>query len=205
MKVNTHKALKWLALSEGGYVDHPDDPGGPTNKGVTQRVYTAWLKNHGKPNKNVRFISKEEADAIFVGQYFDPVWFNKLPHGLDYAMADYSVNSGASRAIKDLQRTLNDLDQNVAVDGVMGNMTLAAVNDTDTVQLLHKLVERRMAFLKRLRHWKTFGKGWSRRVVGDEPGQQDYDNGVLDRSVRMYRGQNIGSFPKVAQGFGGKA
>ena len=188
MKENTKQVLDWLGLSEGGYVDHPDDPGGATNRGVTQYTYNAWRRTQGLEWQSVRFITQQQADDIFVEQYFAPVWFDKLPAGLDYAMADYSVNSGPSRAIKDLQRVLNDLDHGLSVDGAMGYNTYNAVLQEDPGLLVSALCNRRMAFLKRLKHWRSFGKGWTRRVMGETDGAQDSDTGVIDRGIRMAKG-----------------
>ena len=201
MKENRDQVLQWLGLSEGGYVNHPDDPGGATMYGVTQRVYTAWRRSRGENGaKSVRHISKEEADHIFVDQYFAPVWFDRLPSGLDYAMADYSVNSGPSQAVKDLQRVLVDLEHNVAVDGHMGLVTLAAVRATHAGLLVSSLCNRRLAFMKRLRHWNTFKNGWKRRVMGEEYGQQDWDSGVIDRGVRMALRQPQRTSPRHSEG-----
>ncbi|WP_353330913.1 putative peptidoglycan-binding domain-containing protein [Phaeobacter sp. NW0010-22] len=80
-------------------------------------------------------------------------------------MADYAENSGTGRAAKDLQRTLG-----VQVDGVMGVQTLAAVTQADTADLIQRLCQRRMRFLGGLKHWDTFKGGWTRCVMGDQPG-----------------------------------
>ena len=95
---NTAKVLKWMGLSEGGYVNHPDDPGGATNFGVTQATWDRVRKSKGLAPKSVKHLKKSEADDIFEKFYLHPVMFDKLPSGLDYTMADFSVNSGPSRA-----------------------------------------------------------------------------------------------------------
>lgn len=192
MRRNAEIVHEWLGLSEGGYVNHPDDPGGPTNKGVTQRVYSAWLRGQGRENLSVLYITKGEAERIFEEQYFAPVWFDKLPDGLDYAMADFSVNSGPSRAVKELQQVLVKHGYPMAIDGHMGAITFGAVMDMhhkkQTALLVGELCFERLAFMQSLRNWKTFKKGWTRRVMGDEAGQQDGDCGVIDRGIKMARG-----------------
>ena len=90
------------------------------------------------------------------------------------AVFDFAVNSGVSRSAKYLQRIVG-----VAQDGVIGNGTLAAVGRHDPAKLVRRLCGDRLAFLKRLRHWKTFGRGWSRRV-GE----------VLDVGLMMARNAN---------------
>lgn len=159
MKHNTEQVLRWIGLSEGGYVNNPADPGGPTDRGITQATYDAWNRAHGRPPKPVRGISKAEADRIIVSQYLTPVKFDDLPSGLDYAVADWSVNSGPARAVKELQKLVK-----VTPDGIMGAKTLAAVEARDTASLINAYCDRRMAFLRSLKTFKTFGKGWTTRV-----------------------------------------
>lgn len=180
MKENTDIVMGWIGLSEGGYVNHPRDPGGETNRGITKRVWDAWLRSQGKAPRPVRSITKDEAEQILYDQYFKPVMFDRLPSGLDYAMVDYAVNSGPSRAIKELQRILG-----VSADGVMGNVTLGAVATRDPADLVITLCGRRLSFMKSLSTWSTFGKGWTRRVMGNVDGVQTNDIGVIDRGVRM--------------------
>ena len=186
MKANTETVLAWIGLSEGGYFNHPKDPGGATDRGITQRTYDAWNVSKGRAKKTVRGISKAEADQIVYEQYMKPIRFDDLPSGLDYAVADYSVNSGPSRAAKDLQLSLGMTG--AAVDGVIGNQTLAAIERVNLQDLIVAYCERRMAFLRGLKTWGTFGKGWTTRVMGRQDGAQDGDIGVIDRAVRMSRG-----------------
>lgn len=178
--------LLLIRAHEGGRVDHPKDPGGRTNKGITQRVYDAYRRSLGLPKRDVWTIEDEEVDDIYVRQYLGPVWYERLPAGLNYAVADFAVNSGVSRAVKELQALVG-----AKADGVMGVRTLAAVEaaidgDTDNlVNLIGSYCERRMKFLRRLKHWGTFGKGWTRRVMGRQIGWQAGDHGAVDYAVAM--------------------
>jgi lysozyme family protein len=157
---NYDRAFTLVLAHEGGYVDLKADPGGATNLGVTQATLSAW--RHRKVTKDeVRALTKEEAGKIYRAQYWNAVRGDDLPAGLGYAVFDYAVNSGPSAAVKMLQRVLG-----VTADGAMGAMTLAAVAKRDTRDLIGKLCDRRLAFLRSLRTWRTFGKGWSRRVAG---------------------------------------
>jgi len=160
MKANWKQILQWLAVTEGSFIDHPDDPGGPTNKGVTQRVYDAWRGRRGKPKKDVRHITKQEAEAIYKAQYWDKVMGDELPSGVDYAILDFAVNSGVHRAVKFVQEIVG-----VAADGVMGHVTLAAVAGFGSVQLINRLCDKRLAFIRRLKTYTTFGKGWEVRIA----------------------------------------
>ena len=194
MNDNTKQVLKWLGASEGGYVNHPDDPGGPTNMGVTQRTYNAWRRSTGHSgHKSVKHITRDEADNIFVYQYFRPIWFDKLPSGLDYAMADFSVNSGPKRAVKFLQRILK-----VKVDGIMGLHTLAAINDHKVDELIVTLCDNRLRWMKTLSTWRIFKGGWEPRVMGKLKGVQANDIGVIDRAYMLSRGAESIPAPKPA-------
>lgn len=161
MKANLAPALKHVLVHEGLYSDHPSDPGGATMKGVTQAVYDDYRQRKGLPLRSVRLISNAELQDIYENQYWDTVRGDEMPSGLDYCLFDYAVNSGPGRAAKDLQRALG-----VKVDGVIGVNTLAMVAKADTAKLIDDVCDRRLAFLKSLKNWKTFGKGWGSRVTG---------------------------------------
>jgi len=147
---------------EGGYVDHPDDPGGATSRGVTQRTYDAWTRVAGLPSRSVREIEPEEVAAIYHEQYWTKAGAG-LPIGLDYAVFDYAVNSGPTQAARDLQRVLG-----VDVDGIIGAQTKAAAQDAATGGLdesdIEDLCARRLRMLRGLKHWRIFGRGWTARV-----------------------------------------
>ena len=159
MKENYKSALAAVLKFEGGYSNHPNDPGGPTMKGVTQRVYDAWRQKHGLATQSVRSISDDEIEAIYRRDYWDRIHGDDLPSGLDGAVFDYAVNSGPSRAIKDLQRTLG-----VPADGIIGPQTLAAANANP--KACGEYCDRRLRFMQGLGIWATFGKGWGARVAG---------------------------------------
>ncbi|GLK69917.1 glycoside hydrolase family 108 protein [Ancylobacter dichloromethanicus] len=154
------EALKRVLVHEGGYADHPADPGGATMKGVTQRVYDGWRARHGLPQRPVRRIEPGEVAAIYRRQYWDAVRGDDLPAGLDYALFDAAVNSGPAQAAKWLQRTLK-----VAADGQIGEATLAGLAGRDAATLVDGVCDRRLAMLRTLRTFATFGAGWTRRVA----------------------------------------
>lgn len=154
------EALRRVLVHEGGYADHPADPGGATMKGVTQRVYDGWRRRHGVPPRAVRLIEPGEVAAIYRRQYWDALRADDLPAGIDYALFDAAVNSGPGQAAKWLQRTLG-----VAADGQIGEATLAALEGRDAAALVDGLCERRLAMLRALRTFPTFGAGWTRRVA----------------------------------------
>lgn len=154
------EALSRVLVHEGGWSDHSRDPGGATMKGVTQRVYDGWRRRQGQGTRSVRQISSAEVKAIYKAQYWDAVRGDELPRGLDYCVLDAAVNSGAAQAGKWLQRALG-----VTADGQIGEATLAALAGRDSLALIDAMCERRLAMLRGLSTWPTFGKGWSRRVA----------------------------------------
>jgi len=157
MNSNFEEALKLVLVHEGGFVNHPRDPGGATNRGVTQAVYDAYRKTRGRPVQSVKFITDDEVRAIYKFQYWDRVQGDFLPRGLDYAVFDFAVNSGVGRASKYLQAVLG-----VAQDGVIGAKTLAAISDP--IRTINALCDRRISFLRNLGTFAVFGRGWTRRV-----------------------------------------
>ncbi|MDQ0996856.1 lysozyme family protein [Phyllobacterium ifriqiyense] len=165
MKAKFPAALAAVLVHEGGYSNHPQDPGGATMYGVTQRVYDGYRKGLGKKTQTVKNISVQERSAIYKKQYWDPIKGDQLPAGVDYAVFDGAVNSGVSQAVKWLQRALG-VAYSGAVDGSIGVGTLAALKSIgDNDALVARICAHRLAFMKALKTWSTFGKGWSSRVA----------------------------------------
>ena len=156
MKENYPQALKQVLKYEGGYVDHPKDPGGPTNKGVTQAVYDTWRKSKDLATQSVRNISDSEVAAIYKNLYWDRISGDYLPSGVDFAVFDYAVNSGVSRASRTLQSIVG-----VTQDGVIGPETIEAAKTYVAMAVTNK----RLAFMQSLSIWSTFGKGWAARIA----------------------------------------
>lgn len=120
------RALPHVLIHEGGKVNHPKDPGGRTNRGITQRVYNAWRSKSNRPPRDVYQIDDMEVAAIYRFQYWDAVMGDRLPEGVGYVVFDGAVNSGPKQSIKWLQRALGSIYTG-AIDGVMGTITLDAV------------------------------------------------------------------------------
>lgn len=149
------RSLAW----EGGYSNHPKDPGGATMRGVTQRVYDGWRRHNGKSPQSVRDIANAELQAIYRELYADKIVFDRLPAGVDCAVFDGAINSGPAQAAKWLQRALG-----VVVDGNIGPATIdAAQAHPNKRALVRQITANRRAFLRALRTYPTFGKGWMRR------------------------------------------
>lgn len=156
--MNFEQALEKLLHHEGGYVNHPSDPGGQTNMGVTRRVYEEWVGRESS-EKEMRNLTAADVAPIYKAKYWDRVKADNLPNGLNYAVFDASVNSGTGRAAKWLQECVGAVP-----DGGIGPKTLAMVAQHDPEELIIKYCDMRQAFLESLPTFETFGKGWTRRV-----------------------------------------
>jgi lysozyme family protein len=159
MRKNFGKCLSRVLVHEGGYVNDPVDPGGATNKGVTQAVYDGWRQSHGQKLQSVQQISVDEIAGIYRLLFWDRVRGDDLPSGLDYAVFDFAVNSGANRSAKYLQAVVG-----VGGDGLIGKQTLEAVARFGAKQAVIALCNKRQGFLRGLKIFWRFGKGWTRRV-----------------------------------------
>lgn len=151
--------LKW----EGGWSNHPKDPGGATMRGVIQRVYDAWREKNGLPRRSVRLIEDSEVEAIYRQNYWNLVRGDELPPGLDLAVFDFGVNSGPARSARYLQKMLG-----VKIDGVIGPVTLKAAADADPLATVKALMAERRAFLHQIPYKEHFIKGWLNRCAGIE-------------------------------------
>ena len=158
MLSNFPQSLQLLLKHEGGYVNHPSDPGGMTNLGVTAKVWQEWV-GHPVDEKQMRALTAEDVAPLYKRKYWDACKADELVSGLDYAVFDYAVNSGVGRAAKTLQVCVG-----VTPDGGIGPATLAAVKAHNSAQLIENVCDKRLDFLQSLSTFTTFGKGWERRV-----------------------------------------
>ncbi|ARU02961.1 glycoside hydrolase family 108 protein [Yoonia vestfoldensis] len=147
---------------EGGFVNHPKDPGGATNWGITIGTLSAW-RGARQTADQVRALTKEEARKIYRTQYWDKVRGDNLPAGIDLVAMDGGVNSGVRRGAQWVQRALG-----VSADGKVGPVTINAALAADHVAIIVKACAIRMGFLRALSTFSTFGRGWSRRVASVE-------------------------------------
>ena len=159
MKENFDEALKAILHHEGGFVNHPKDPGGMTNLGVTKRVWEEWV-GHEVDEKAMRALTPETVGPMYKAKYWDKIKGDDLPTGVDYAVFDAAINSGPGRAAKWLQQTVGAVP-----DGAIGAGTLAKVTAMAADDIIEKYQETRLAFMQSLPTWDTFGKGWGRRVT----------------------------------------
>lgn len=158
MKHNFAESLQHVLKHEGGFSNHKDDPGGMTNLGCTKAVWEEWC-GHPVTEKIMRELTPADVAPLYRRKYWEKIKGDDLPSGIDYIVFDAAINSGPGRAAKWLQATIG-----VEVDGGIGPKTLAAVTAFDASQLIEDYSKRRLSFLTDLPTWKTFGKGWTRRV-----------------------------------------
>lgn len=158
-QANFEICLEHVFRFEGGYVDHPLDPGGATKYGITRATLSRW---RGRPvaKAEVMALTRADAAAIYRANYWDAVAGDELPAGLDLALFDYAVNSGPGRAIRTLQAL-----HGVRADGIIGPVTRAAIAGAPVPVQIRTLCRARRGFLGRLPTWATFGRGWSNRVA----------------------------------------
>jgi lysozyme family protein len=159
MKENYNEALKAILKHEGGFVNHPRDPGGMTNLGVTKKVWEEWVK-HPVDEKAMRALTPELVSPMYKKKYWDAVKGDELPDGLDYLMFDFAINAGPGRAIKTMQKAIG-----TTPDGAIGPKTMQSLKEMNPTQLIEKFSVEKESFYRSLPTFQTFGKGWLRRVA----------------------------------------
>lgn len=147
------EAFDILIGHEGGYVDHPNDPGGETKYGISKRSY---------PKVNIAALTLEDAKSIYRSDYWDRVRADELPSELRFPLFDGAVNAGVAQSIKWLQRAVGARD-----DGVIGPITLAAIADSNPHQISSNFLGQRLKHMTELKHWDQFGRGWARRIAAN--------------------------------------
>jgi len=146
--------IEMVLKHEGGYVDHPSDPGGETNFGISKRAY---------PDVDIKKLTPSTAAEIYRQDYWNRISGDSLPAGVGVVVMDYAVNSGVSRASKALQSVCN-----AGKDGIIGPHTLNAVhiacNDNGQEFVIEGVTNLRREFIRGLSIYDTFSRGWERRI-----------------------------------------
>lgn len=188
-------ALARLLAHEGGYSNHPSDPGGPTNFGITIIDYRKYVKP-GARAADVKAMKVEEAKRIYRAKYWDSQRCDELPAGVDYAVFDYGVNSGIGRSGKVLRRVLELPDTTSAVNDAV----IAAARKADAKAIVNAICDERLRFLRSLKTWRVFGKGWGRRVAEVRAAALALAAGdKVPRAQTQSRGRAVVPVPKAAQ------
>lgn len=150
-------AFERLIGHEGGYVDHPEDPGGETNWGITLRT----AREAGYTG-SMRELTREQAREIYRSAYWGRARCDEFDGAIAFQVFDAAVNHGIGNAIRFLQRAAG-----VADDGVMGPVTTAAIKAMSVTDVLARFNAARLTFYTNLSTWPSFGKGWARRTAGN--------------------------------------
>jgi len=146
-------AVKMVLKHEGGYVNHPSDPGGETNFGISKRAY---------PDVDIANLTEEEAAEIYRADYWGKIKGDLLPVPVAILIFDWAVNSGVSRAVKALQTAVG-----ADADGILGSRTVAAVVEAYNASprdICDMITSYRQTFVRNIKTYETFGKGWERRI-----------------------------------------
>lgn len=149
--MNFDKAFQIVVGHEGGYVNHPDDPGGETKFGISKRSY---------PNVNIKDLTLAQAKDIYKKDFWDVAKCDELPAPIRYPLFDGAVISGVRQSIKWLQEAVNSKP-----DGVIGPNTLVAIKFRDPQETAKKMLGKRLTFMTRLNIWPSFGRGWAARIA----------------------------------------
>ena len=158
MKENFETCIDFILGVEGGYVDHPEDPGGATNFGITQ-ITLAHYRGEPVAKEDVQNLTRDEARDIYRALYWDACKADELRPGVDLVVFGSAVHSGVAQAVKWLQRAAG-----TPADGIIGPKTLKACRAVPAHTLIDQIIDRRFHFLRGLKGWDTFGRGWTTRM-----------------------------------------
>ena len=153
--MNFDTAFDLLITHEGGFSNHPDDPGGATMYGITEKVARA----NGYTGA-MRDLTLDFSKSIYRKSYWDACRCDQMPDTLRYPLFDAAVNSGPGQAIKWLQSAVG-----VKADGAIGPVTQQAVNMAAPQPTRQKMIGNRLRFMTELANWPSFSKGWARRIA----------------------------------------
>lgn len=151
--MNFNQAFEVLIGHEGGLIDHPSDPGGLTNFGISKRSY---------PGEDIKGMTLARAKELHRRDFWGPAGCDALPDALRFQVFDAAVNSGVRAAVRMLQACVGETE-----DGILGPRTLQAVQSMPTPRLAARFNGRRLAFMTTLSNWPAFSRGWARRIASN--------------------------------------
>lgn len=161
MTQNFRDCLALVLKHEGNFVNHPKDPGGMTNLGVTKRVWEEWV-GHEVDEKAMRALTPAIVAPMYEMRYWRTSYCEKLQRGLDLLVFTMAVNAGAGRSVKLLQEAIG-----VVADGVIGPNTMAKINEANVETIIGKFSEARSDYYKGLKLFPVFGRGWLARTEAE--------------------------------------
>lgn len=147
------EAFQRLIGHEGGYVNHPADPGGETKYGISKRSY---------PGEDIKNLTLDRAKQIYKRDFWGPAGCETVPDGIRFDLFDMAVNSGVKAAVRTLQRAVGEMP-----DGVLGPRTLQAIQSVAALRLGVRFNAQRLVFMSSLPNWPAFGRGWANRIASN--------------------------------------
>ena len=156
--MNFDDSFTKLIGNEGGYVNNPDDPGGETKFGISKRSY---------PGEDIAGMTLDRAKAIYQRDYWGPAGCDAVPDSIKFHLFDSAVNNGVVRAVKTLQQAVCE-----GVDGVLGPLTLQAIQSIQPDRLVIRFNAWRITFLTSQPDdwWQHFGRGLMNRIADNMKG-----------------------------------
>ena len=156
------RCLDIVLHHEGGFVNHPRDPGGMTNLGVTRKVWEEWV-GRSVSEAEMRALTPQVVEPLYRARYWNLVAGDHLPPGVDLVTFDFGVNAGPHRGVRFLQRLLG-----VGQDGLIGPVTLgtlrAFVAAHGSESVIRTYSQARRDYYRSLSTFDAFGRGWLRRT-----------------------------------------
>ena len=162
MTGNFKQCLALVLKSEGGFVNHPSDPGGMTNLGVTKRVWEEYT-GHEADEKIMRGLTPEKVAPLYEQRYWRPCYGEVLPRGLDFLCFSFGINAGCGRSVKLLQQSLG-----VVSDGIIGPRVMQNIRESNVTDIIKVFSESRREYYRTLKQFPIFGRGWIARTDKEE-------------------------------------
>lgn len=194
MIYNCEKIIKEGLVYEGGFVNHRNDPGGATNRGITLSTFRQTLKPKATVD-DLKKLTIDQAVHIYKKNYWDKLSCDQLPSGVDAVTYDFGINSGVYRSATYLQEILG-----VPGDGKIGPLTIKTCEEADPSEVVNRMCDDRLAFMQRAKHpqtgkllWDTFGSGWQKRVDHNRKfalGLIDIPN-ITPQNINAFTGSDI--------------
>jgi lysozyme family protein len=164
---NWQKSFDLVMKSEGGFSDDPRDTGnqmpdgrpGCTNLGVTMITWEMYVERKATIEE-MKALTHKDVEPLYKRLFWDRVWGDKMPGGIDYLLFDFAVNAGVGRSVMCLQEAVG-----AHPDGGMGPLTFAATVTHDAADLIDKFSLAKEHFYRSLSNFDVYGKGWLNRVA----------------------------------------
>ena len=160
---NFEKSFDRVFGHEGGFQNDPADRGNWTTGKIGQGELKGTkfgISAMSYPHLNIERLTLEEAKAIYRRDYWDAMRMDRFSRAMQYQLFDASINHGMYNARRILQRALGVKD-----DGIVGPITMRAIESMSNDDLLFRFLAERLQFITKVGTWGTYGKGWTLRIA----------------------------------------